>query len=176
MTKIYSQKKLWIDKWRNSKVKAVNYFAKKCFSEIKKHNELVTILDLGCGAGQDSVYFAKKGLIVTAIDFSETWIQLVPKNINNLKIIAKDILNLDFKNNSFDVIYAHLSLHYFDDDSTTQIFNKLHNILNKNGLLFIKCKSVDDALYGDWEQIEKDLFYKDNHKSIWKKNWINSIW
>ena len=163
MTKIYDQKKLWLNKWQNSKVGAVNNFARRSFSENKKHGDLKTLLDLGCGAGQDAVYFAKKGLQVTAADFSETGIKLVPKNIKNLKTICLDIRNLNLKPNSFDVIYAHLSLHYFNDNATTKIFNKLYDVLKKNGLIFIKCKSTDDALYGVGEKVAPNMFLKDSH-------------
>jgi len=162
MTKHHDQKKLWTNLWQNGKVKAVNNYARRSFSEIKKHGELKTLLDLGCGMGQDAVYFAKKGMQVTAVDFSESGIQLVPKNVN-LKTVYQDIQNIDFKNNSFDVIYAHLSLHYFKDNATTQIFNKLYSVLKKGGLIFIKCKSTDDALYGVGEKVESDIFCKDGH-------------
>ncbi|MFA6537706.1 MAG: class I SAM-dependent methyltransferase [Patescibacteria group bacterium] len=163
MTKLYNQKKLWIGKWENGKVKAVNNYARRSFSEIKKHGELKTLLDLGCGAGQDAVYFAKQGLRVTAADFSESGLRFVPGGVKNLESVCLDISDLNLKNNSFDVIYAHLSLHYFDDNATTQIFNKLYSVLKKGGLIFIKCKSKDDALYGIGEKIESDMFYKDNH-------------
>lgn len=163
MTKVYDQKKLWTGKWSAGKVKAVNNYARRSFSEIKKHGDLKTLLDLGCGAGQDAVYFAKQGLRVTAADFSEAGIQLVPKNISNLESLCLDIADINLKNNSFDVIYAHLSLHYFDDDATTQIFNKLYSVLRKGGLIFIKCKSTEDAFYGVGEKIGPDMYYKDNH-------------
>jgi ubiquinone/menaquinone biosynthesis C-methylase UbiE len=80
-----------------------------------------------------------------------------------LKSVCLDIRNLSLKPNSFDIIYAHLSLHYFDDNATTQIFNKLYSVLKKDGLIFIKCKSTDDALYGVGEEVAPDMFYKDNH-------------
>jgi len=163
MTKLYDQKKLWISKWENGKVKAVNNYARRSFSEIEKHGDLKTLLDLGCGAGQDAVYFAKQGLRVTAADFSEPGLRFVPKGIKNLESVYLDIADLKLKNNSFDVIYAHLSLHYFSDNATTQIFDKLYSVLKKGGLIFIKCKSTDDALYGLGEKIESNMFYKDNH-------------
>ena len=37
----------------------------------------------------------------------------------------------------FDVIYANLSLHYFNDKTTTKIFSNLLKLLNKNGYLFV---------------------------------------
>jgi cyclopropane fatty-acyl-phospholipid synthase-like methyltransferase len=163
MTKLYDQKKLWFGKWENGKVKAVNNYARRSFSLIKKHGGLKTLLDLGCGAGQDAIFFANKDLKVTAVDFSKTGLRFIPKNIKNLKVVYLDIRHLNLKPDSFDVIYAHLILHYFDNRTTTQIFNKLYSILKKNGLIFIKCKSTDDALYGIGKKIGPDMFYKDNH-------------
>ena len=163
MIKIYDQRKLWSDKYEKEKVKAVNNYAKRNFLEIKKHGRLKTLLDLGCGAGQDAVFFAKKGLTVTAVDFSKVGIKLIPKKIKNLKTAYLDIKNLNLKNNSFDIIYAHLSLHYFDDHTTTKIFNKLFHVLKKNGLIFIKCKSIEDDLYGLGKKIETNVFYRKNH-------------
>lgn len=167
-----NQKKLWTNFWQNSKITTVNNFAKKSFSEIKKHNEFKTLLDLGCGTGQDANYFANKGLHVTAVDFSASGIQLIPKH-PNLKIINQDIQNINFTNNSFDVIYSHLSLHYFDNQTTTQIFNKLHSILSPGGLIFIKCKSTDDKLYGIGEKLESDIFCINDHvRHFFSKNYM----
>jgi len=156
-----SQQKLWEKKWRDAKTMPVNAFAKKSYSFFKnKHNKL---LDLGCGSGKDSIYFAKKGLDVTAVDFSKTGLDKISKNIDNLKIVNQSLENLKFKPNSFDIIYAHLSLHYFDDRTTSKIFIKLHSILKKNGLIFIKCKSTDDILFGKGKKIEPNMYRRNNH-------------
>ena len=108
MQKYHDQKKLWTNLWQPSKIVEVNNYAKRSFSEIKKHGKLKTLFDLGCGMGQDSAYFAKKGLLVTAVDFSESGIQRVPKHAN-IQTMNQDIQHIDFTHNSFDAIYAHLS-------------------------------------------------------------------
>lgn len=78
-------------------------------------------------------------------------------NINTIQI---DIRKINFPENYFDVIYAHLSLHYFDDETTTQIFENLFRILKKKGLIFIKCKSIEDALYGKGEKVDENIYRK----------------
>lgn len=161
------QKEFWKSRWKNPQRKAPNDFAKRCFKLIKNNN-LKTILDLGCGSGTDSIYFAEKGLKVTAVDFSESAIKYLKKeienkNIENISVLNKDIRNLDFKDSSFDIIYAHLSLHYFDDKTTTKIFDELYRILGKNGTIFIKCKSTEDAKYGQGEKIEENMYMLDSH-------------
>jgi 2-polyprenyl-3-methyl-5-hydroxy-6-metoxy-1,4-benzoquinol methylase len=46
-------------------------FALSCYNEyMKKKNHVKKILELGCGQGRDTLFFASKGIDVTALDFS----------------------------------------------------------------------------------------------------------
>jgi len=156
------QEEYWKTKWENRKSEPRNNFARRSFYLINKR-KLKTILDLGCGDGRDTFYFAKKGLKVTAMDFSKSGMDKIndkvkKKNIKNVTPIHCDIRELQLKEKSFDIIYAHLSLLYFDDKTTTQIFNKLYRILKPNGLFFVKCKSTEDWKCGQGRKIGKDYF------------------
>lgn len=162
-----NQKKLWKKIWKRDDRFTSNKFAKRSFSEIK-NKPFKTLLDVGCGVGVDSIFFAQNRLKVTAVDFSETGIEklkqtITRKKIKNLTPMLKDISKLKFKPNSFDVIYAHLSLHYFDDKTTAKIFNNLYKLLRPKGLFFIKCKSTDDRLYGKGKKIAKDIYVRNDH-------------
>jgi cyclopropane fatty-acyl-phospholipid synthase-like methyltransferase len=172
-----SQYDMWESKWK----KLANYlseteFAKKSFSFIKDKN-FNSLLDLGCGDGKDTLFFAKNGFKVTAIDFSKTAIDHLKGRINQEKIedITPLIMNLeelDF-NKKFDVIYANLTLQYFNDEITTKIFNDLHNLLNKGGFLFVKCKSSEDLLYGQGEKLEEDYFLlNDEKRHFFSENYL----
>ena len=143
-------------------------FAKKC-AEFLKDKSYKTLLDLGCGDGRDSIYFAKSGYEVTAVDVSPVALQILQKKINeekitNIKIIEQDLQNVHFPENSFDVICAHLSLHYFIDEQTVHIFKNLYKLLKQNAYLFIKCKSIEDEEFGKGKEIEKNVFMtKENY-------------
>ncbi len=170
------EKEYWKTKWDKRKTQKTNNFAKRSYSHIK-NKRFKTLLDIGCGDGKDSLYFTTKGFKVTSIDFSESGIReldklIAEKNIKNIKTIQKDIRKVNFPENSFDVIYAHLSLHYFDDKSTTQLFNKLSKILKKDGRIFIKCKSVEDALYKQGAKIEKDMYKKNHARHFFSKDYM----
>lgn len=167
------QRKIWKKKWEVSKFRPATRFARRSFSFIQPNQK--RLLDLGCGLGRDAMYFAKKGLDVTAVDFSKTGLSKIPSNVENLKIVNQRIENLKFKSETFDVIYAHLSLHYFDDRTTSQIFNRLYSFLKEKGLLFVKCKSTEDDLFGKGQQIAPNMFLskKGEIRHFFTKEYMN---
>ena len=170
-----SEEEYWKTKWDKREIEEANDFARRSFSQIK-YNNFETLLDLGCGNGRDSLFFASEGLNVTSVDFSESGIKKLNElsKEKGLKIntIQTDIRKINFPDDSFDVIYAHLILHYFNDEVTTKIFEKLFRILKKDGLIFIKCKSVEDALYGKGEKVGKDMYKKGHLRHFFSEEYM----
>jgi SAM-dependent methyltransferase len=152
------------DYWSDKPARFVqkNAFADKCGVFLSGTEKL---LDLGCGHGEDSLHFAKLGCDATAIDISAVNIAHLKENpeAEKIKAIQHDLADpLPFDDKLFDAVYAHLSLHYFDDAKTKEIFEEILRVLKPGGWLFAKCKSVDDPLYGKGELIAKDM-YKQEH-------------
>ncbi|MDI6883208.1 MAG: class I SAM-dependent methyltransferase [Patescibacteria group bacterium] len=161
----------WKNKWSKRPLEPANNFAKRAFKLIKEKN-LKTLLDLGCGDGRDSIYFSNNGLKVTAVDFSESGINKLKSQNEKINCIVKDIRNISFAENSFDVIYAHLTLHYFDDKTTSKIFNNLYEILKKGGLIFVKCKSTDDTLFGKGKKVGENMYKKGHIRHFFTKEYM----
>ncbi|MFX0095140.1 MAG: class I SAM-dependent methyltransferase, partial [Candidatus Hodarchaeota archaeon] len=81
----------------------------------KKLQSPLKLLDLGCGEGRDSVYFASKGFTVTGLDLSLAGLQKVKKYAEELGVSIKTIHAdlIDYRvEKRFDVIYSSGSLHY----------------------------------------------------------------
>lgn len=138
------------------------------------------LLDLGCGYGEDSLYFARKGMRVTAMDFSKTGTRHLQKEAQRLDydmdVRCNDLSKkLPFKNNSFDAVYAHLSLHYFDDHKTQKIFEEVKRILKPGGVFFVKCKSVDDPLFGKGKKVGVDMYHHDHARRFFRKEFMQSL-
>jgi len=117
-----------------------------------------SILDVGCGDGRDSLHFAENGLKVTAIDFSDEAIGRVKAADKGIDARVMDILEMDFEDAEFDAVYAHLSIQYFDDATTDQVIANIKRMLKPGGYFFIKCKSVEDPLFGQGEKVGENMF------------------
>ena len=136
--KIY-KKQDWIHKPSIFAEQAISYFPKTG-----------KVLDLGAGHGQDSIFFSSEGYEVISTDIETTSlaenITATSENIkNNISVVTLDLAHpIKFADESFDVVYAHLSLHYFDRDMTIRLFNDIHNILKPGGVLAFLTNSPAD--------------------------------
>jgi len=162
----------WKNKWLSLPQEPANNFAIRSYSLIKNKN-LKALLDVGCGDGRDSLYFFKKGLKITAIDFSASGIEKLKSQSPHINCILGDIRKIKLQENSFNVIYAHLSLHYFDDKTTSKIFDNLYRALKKRGLIFVKCKSIDDALFGKGQKIAENMYKKGHTRHFFSKEYMS---
>ncbi|PIY69322.1 hypothetical protein COY90_01310, partial [Candidatus Roizmanbacteria bacterium CG_4_10_14_0_8_um_filter_39_9] len=115
----------------------------------------------------DSVYFAQKGYSVVGSDFSDVAVKQNTakyKDQNGLRFQVVDMTqSFPFEDNTFDVVYARLSLHYFEDNVTKNVFSEIYRVLKPEGIICFVCKSVEDPLYGQGEEIEKDMFLREGH-------------
>lgn len=124
------------------------------------------LLELGCGEGNDSIYFAQQGHRVTATDFSDVVVSENQKHLvhDNLHFAVQDISQpLAYDDASFDAVYARLSLHYFTDTVTKSVFREIARVLKPGGTLYYMCKSTEDGLWGQGEEIEANMFELNGH-------------
>ncbi len=108
------------------------------------------ILDIGGGRGADAVYFAKKGHKVVLIDVSDTALTMAKERATRdevaLEINQVTLGNdrLPFNQNTFDIVYSRLALHYFGPDVTTIILSDIYKVLKPGGTTYLTLKSPND--------------------------------
>ena len=119
-------------------------FAKYCLPLIKKNT---TLLELGCGNGRDSYFFAKNNLSVYASDISKTAIENLKKSdpgiaMENLKFINGDFTNFEEEKfpEPFDTIYSRFTLHTILKDKLDRVLNWSFKSLHSDGLILIETR------------------------------------
>ena len=122
------------------------------------------ILELGAGCGQDTEYFAEKGYEVVSTDCSNAALEVswerMPDNLKS-SITCQQLdmnLGLPFADNSFDAVYAHLSIHYFDRQTTMRIIDEVRRLLKNGGTFAFLVNSTSDPDYGKGPRLEDDYF------------------
>ena len=125
------------------------------------------VLELGCGPARDSASFATLGHTALATDFSSAALgpaRRVYAETSGLHFCLLDLAApLPVRDATFDAVHARLSLHYFPDRVTRQIFTEVRRVLRAGGLLCFMCKSPGDPLYGQGREVEPDMFELNGH-------------
>tara|TARA_B100000131_G_C18050197_1_gene586114 strand:- start:447 stop:1070 length:624 start_codon:yes stop_codon:yes gene_type:complete len=109
-----------------------------------QQNYNIKILDSGCGAGKNAqllnVYFKN----LYAIDISENAITKAKHSLPNVHFSVQDARNLDFTNESFDVIIDAGCLHVIEPKDHQTVIDEYYRILQPNGLIFLRLFNLQD--------------------------------
>ena len=106
-------------------------------------------LDVGCGCGHNAKLLSDRGFEVTAIDISDVAVALCRREAPKALVHWADVRDgLLFPVDSFQLIVADLSLHYFPWDTTMAIIRDVANCLVDNGLFAGRFNSTRDVNHG----------------------------
>lgn len=139
------------------------------------------LLDLACGKGAHSIFLAKNGFNVTALDFTQNALDFLEKRSEELglkiKTINADISKpLNFPDSSFDVVFSFLGLHYFIEKVTRELFSEISRVLKKGGIFYFTVRSPQDRRYGRGREMEKDMFDSNGHiRHFFREEYIRSL-
>ena len=122
------------------------------------------ILDVGCGSGRDSVFFANKGFEVVAIDGSKSLIELAQQTDTRIdwQCLRFDEIAKQSWQNQFTGIWACASLLHVPFDDLPKILNDLLSCLRPTGILYASFK------YGDNEREKDGRFFCDMNEHGWQ--------
>jgi len=156
------------------------------FIEKLEINEKTKILDVGSGIGGPARYLADKtGAEITAIELQSDQNNLA-KDLtkkcglsNKVNHICGDILDYDFKNQTFDAVVSWLSLYHIANHEI--LLKKLFDLLNPNGFFYTEdITSRINLSDADRKEIKKEIYgihlpYFDNYISNLEQNGFKLI-
>ncbi len=120
------------------------------------------ILELGCGGGEASVYFAKKGAIVTATDISGGMVKVVKKLATKHKVKVHTAQcrsdKIPFPNESFDIVYAANLMHHVKHLPTLK---ESYRVLKKGGIFVSYDPLAHNPLINIYRRMATDVRTED---------------
>ena len=107
------------------------------------------ILEMGCGNGRDTRFFASSGNYVSAFDRSSEAINFCMDEHSDVDADFRSgtLSELEYDQNSFDVVYSRFVLHSMSKEEEITVLRESFNVLKDGGKIFIECRSVGDPLY-----------------------------
>ena len=168
---------------------------KKTRSIVIKFSKLIPkygdVLDLGCGSGNNSLFLAKRGFKVIAIDMSSKKLLELKNEAKKKSLLNKiNIINANLNDFKFHKIYSAIistnTLHFLQKNKVLEIIKNMKNFTIKNGLNIVSVFTKNGQLksdkihffeneelkklYNDWEI----LFYEEKLKPTIEKDFFGN--
>lgn len=128
----------------------------------------LTILEINCGTGEDAVYLAKEGHLVTASDISADMLSIAEAKAREQAVVIQT-LSWDLREpypgaaTTYDLIFSNFGgLNCLDPTTIRQTFSQLHGLLKPEGVFvgvmmgkFCLMESLYMLLTGRWRSITR---------------------
>ena len=105
-----------------------------------------TIVELGCGTGNDAARLADEGYAVTALDFSGEALRRARSRYGSrVSFVVADIASpLPFPTGGFDAVMSNVALHMFPDGVTRSVFAEIGRVVRPDGLFMFHVNALED--------------------------------
>lgn len=109
--------------------------------------EQADVLDAGCGAGRNTLFFLKHGFHISAIDSLRSEVNatnLMSRSLNKGDVaVHGDLAELPYNDHSFDLIVCSRVLHFAESHKKfSGMLSELFRVLRRNGILYLSMNSA----------------------------------
>ena len=138
--------------------------------------------DIGCGNGKNMLY--RKDCLNYGCDFSESLVNICLQK--NLNVICGDILNIPYKNDSFDYTICIAVLHHLSTvEKRKKAIEELERVTKKGGKILVlvwafeqeeqsRRKFTTQEIFVDWRDKQQNLLGK-RYYYVFQKNELESL-
>ena len=131
-----------------------NYTVKKF---IELNVEAGNAVELGCGAGRDTVCLIKNGWNVLAIDREDVESRIKAKlskeQLKQFKFLKQEFENIELKKNN--LVVANFSIPFCNKNNFEKLWNEINNSILKDGYFVGNFFGVND----EWKSIKEDMTF-----------------
>jgi SAM-dependent methyltransferase len=131
-----------------------------------------SVLDAGCGTGENTLHLAALGLSVFGVDVAETAIDMARQKARDRGLDAEfavaDALQLEGLGRRFDTVIDVGLFHTFEADERARYVDSLASVTNHGGTLYVLCFSDQGSDTGPHPVSEADLRAAFDSHSEWK--------
>lgn len=120
-----------------------------------------SVLDVGCGTGENALYFAENGFSTVGVDLSSRAIVAAKAKANERKLGVDfrlaNALSLDLEGGYFDNVIDSGLFHTFNDSDRVSFANEIARVLKADGRYFMLCFSDKEPTnWGGPRRITRD--------------------
>lgn len=135
------------------------------FREYQKDKNWESILDVGCGSGIDLSFFNSLGFKKSSgIDITGSLVDIARKENPDSEIIRGSFLDLEWQNNSFDVVWSKYALQV--EQQIEKSISEIYRVTKKNGYVFLQIthpfRSLGFSKTGNYFSEEKIVYPSDD--------------
>jgi SAM-dependent methyltransferase len=147
--------------WQESFLEMPEMFGAEASTPARKAAQLfkregkTTILELGCGQGRDTIWFARNGFKVYALDYSSQGLEAIDAKARELKLSDRIVTKmhdlrapLPFADGTFDACYSHMLLCMALTSSEIEFLSdEIRRVLKPGGLNVYTVRNTTDPHY-----------------------------
>jgi len=127
----------WEDRWGripadDGELNLERYPGKYAKTAIQKGGE--PVLEAGCGAGRVLIYYHRKGLNITGMDYVQGAVDKIKSLEPDINVTAEDIRNLPYEHGQFGVVLA-FGLYHSLEDGIDLAFSETRRVMRPGGIL-----------------------------------------
>ena len=148
------------------------------FVQLEQKREIAgSVLDVGCGTGENALYFASQGHEVWGLDFTTRAIQkakakAVQRHLS-VTFLVLNALELHTLGRAFDTVIDSGLFHVLSDEERPHFVDNLGTVLHRGGTYFMLCFSeLEPGSYGPRRVTQAEI--KDSFAHRWHINYIRS--
>jgi len=107
-------------------------------------------LDLGAGAGRDTLALAAAGYLVTSVDMSQRGGQRIAERAaqaglgESVEVVVGDVREIDYPAGGYDAIIATTVLDHLPAADAVEVWQRMCDALGPHGVLYVQVHTTED--------------------------------